>query len=167
MRGETIGNRPVPIPRQRAYNRAAPLAHVLVHPTTRTPQIMPRSARPQAYPLEYQQLLNAASLAVATPGGYYSLTLPSPSQAQALKSKLYAYFRAVRSDPASAALAAKSDLLSLSVADCVLIIRHQDDSWDAKLLREAMGLQPQSHAPMPMPGEKSILQALQDLRASK
>lgn len=128
---------------------------------------MPRSARPQAYPPEYAQLLNAAALATAQPNGTYSLTLPSPSRAQALKSKLYAYFRAIRSDPASAVLATKSDLLSLSVTDAVLTIRHQEDSWDAKLLREAMGLQPPAHSPVPLSPEKSMLQALADLRAAK
>ena len=149
---------------------SAPFPHVLASPfPIGASNTMPRSTRPQSYPPEYQQLLLAASLAVATPDGRYSLQLQTPSAAQSLKSKTYAYFRALREDGTNPDLAAKSELLSLSVEGSTLHLSHREDSWDAKLLREAMGLATVLGAQSTgnTTEQKSILQALKNLRESQ
>lgn len=100
---------------------------------------MPRSRRPQAYGDEYEQLLLRAF--TSTSKGDFTLQLESPNAAASLRSKIYAYFTALRSSSTRADLVEMADKLSVRTAGSALVLFRAEDSWDARALRSALGLE--------------------------
>lgn len=99
---------------------------------------MPRSKRTIAFGPEYEQLLLRWSQA---PGGSLTLQLQTPNAAHSLRSKLYAYFAALRHENTRPDLIRLSDMVALRCASSALVVYHRDDSWDAEALRNALGLE--------------------------
>lgn len=100
---------------------------------------MPRSRRPQAYGDEYEQLLLRSFTASAQ--GDFTLQLESPNAAASLKSKVHAYFTALRASGAHPDLVTMADQLSVRTAGSALVLYRREDSWDARALRAALGLE--------------------------
>lgn len=102
---------------------------------------MPRTTRLTSYGAEYEQLLLRAHahLSNAEVGDEFALDLQSPQAANSLRSKVYAYWAAVRASD-RVDLIPLLDPLALRLAGSTLIIFRREDSWDAKALRDALGL---------------------------
>ena len=83
---------------------------------------MPRTTRADAYGPEYEQLLLL-------------------SFASSMKRKVYAYWKALRTENLRPDLVEKSNLLSLRVEGGALVVFRREDAWDARALRESMGLE--------------------------
>jgi len=98
---------------------------------------MPRSTRVITYGPEYEQLL---LLSFADPEGK-SFDFGSYSVASAMKAKVYAYWKALRTEGNRPDLMEKADLLSMKVDGRFLVVFRRTDAWDRGLLRAAMGLE--------------------------
>ena len=98
---------------------------------------MPRSTRIVTYGPEYEQLLLLAFAAE----GEKRFPLPSYSLALSLKMRVYAYFKALRTERSRPDLIEKADQLSVRVDGPDLILFRREDAWDKQLLRSAMGLE--------------------------
>lgn len=98
---------------------------------------MPRSTRTVVYGPEYEQLL----LLAFTAQGDLKFTFPSHTLASSMKSKVYAYWKALRTENLRPDLTAKADLLSMRVEGSDLVLFRREDAWDAKLLRATLGLE--------------------------
>ena len=98
---------------------------------------MPRTTRADAYGPEYEQMILLAMAAEEEKAFHFA----SVSLARSIKSKVYAYWRALRSEGLRPDLIEKVNLLSLRVDGSCLVIFRREDAWDAKLLRESMGLE--------------------------
>ena len=95
----------------------------------------------------------------ALPISPINISLPSDSQAHALRTKLYSYFKALRTTESSPELIAVADALTLTVVLDVLTVSRKSDQWDAVALRAALGT-------LPTPTPNTSLQRLKDLRAT-
>lgn len=99
---------------------------------------MPRSQRTVTYGPEYEQLLLRAH-------GWgdlgYQVNFDSATMARFLRSKVYAYFKALRKEGDRPDLIKMSDELSLRVEGMSLHFFRREDSWDAVALRNALGLE--------------------------
>ena len=98
---------------------------------------MPRTSRVAAYGAEYEQL----TLLAFSAEGEKAFTFSSASLANSMKGKVYAYWRALRTENLRPDLIEKSNQRSMRVDVTSLVFFRREDSWDAKLLRDAMGLE--------------------------
>lgn len=111
---------------------------------------MPRSTLPAHYGPEFEQLLLRAYEPVTGPGsGGLSFDLPSPERAIALRNKVYAYFKSLRTANTRPDLIQKSTALTMSCSGSTLSIYRVEDSVDNVFLRGALGLD--KGAPLPLP----------------
>ena len=135
---------------------------------------MPRSKRTAVYGPEYEQLLLTAHKECAKQGAHaYLLQLPSPQHALQLKSKVYAYFNALRKEANRPDLVIFADQLSLTITGDFLEFFRREDSWDAKAIRNALGLK-EGFSELGGPAvatapsaQTSALDRLHDMRNSK
>ena len=123
---------------------------------------MPRTNRPTAYGQEYRVAVTEA-FASTTDGQSWTLQLPDQNTANSLRAKFYAYFNAVRTNEPHTDVARMVDVLSLRVAGSALVFFRSSDSWDARALRDAMGLSKPPEAPVSNPH----LEKLKEIRRSK
>lgn len=123
---------------------------------------MPRSHRPAAYGQEYRVALMEA-FAETSDGREWTLQLPDQNTANSLRAKFYAYFNAVRTNEGHTDMARIVDVLSLRVAGSALVFFRSSDSWDARALRNAMGLSRPPDAVVSNPH----LEKLKEIRRSK
>lgn len=100
---------------------------------------MPRSRRPTAYGPEYEQLLLRSFTESAN--GDFTLQMDSPNAAASLRAKIYAYFSALRKSSPDSDSVQMCNRLSLRCAGSALVIFRSEDSWDARALRNALGLE--------------------------
>ena len=98
---------------------------------------MPRTTRAVAYGPEYEQLLLLAFASTTE----LRFTFPSCSIARSMKSKVYAYWKALRTEGLRPDLIEKSNLLSMRIEEAELVFFRREDAWDAKMLRASMGLE--------------------------
>jgi hypothetical protein len=98
---------------------------------------MPRTTRTAAFGPEYEQLL---LLAFESQGEKW-FQFNSASVALSMKRKVYAYWKALRTENLRPDLVEKSNLLSLRVEGGSLVVFRREDAWDAKALRASMGLE--------------------------
>lgn len=98
---------------------------------------MPRSLRAVVYGPEYEQLL----LLAFTSEAELRFTFPSHSLACSMKSKVYGYWKALRTENLRPDLVAKAELMSMKTDGSDLVLYRRADAWDARLLRGAMGLE--------------------------
>lgn len=102
---------------------------------------MPRSKHSADYGPEYEQLLLRAYTSLQTrPGEDYTIQLETPNVSASLKAKIYAYLRSLREENARPDLVAMAGTLSLRCAGCAVVFFRRQDSWDARALRNALGL---------------------------
>ena len=131
---------------------------------------MPRSYRPAHYGPEYEHLLRRAHSNAG-----FELTLPSPQHAAVMRGKVYAYFKSLRIRNERPDLIAMCDSLSLTVEDCTLRAFPTVDSWDACLLRDALGIElstplpeaPASIVPVEPTAQDKLRAKLAELRAMR
>lgn len=102
---------------------------------------MPRSNHPDDYGPEYEQLLLRAYTHLQShPGQDFTIQLEAPNVSASLKAKVYAYLRSLRKENARQDLIAMAGTLSLRCAGCAIVFFRREDSWDARALRDALGL---------------------------
>lgn len=123
---------------------------------------MPRTSRPTAYGPEYRVAIMEA-FAETSDGRDWTLQLPDQNTANSLRAKFYAYFNAVRTNESHTDVARMVDALSLRVAGSALVFFRSSDSWDARALRDAMGLSKPPEAPVSNPH----LEKLKQIRGAK
>lgn len=98
---------------------------------------MPRTTRAVTYGAEYEQL----TLLSFAAEGEKRFLFNAHSTANSMKSRVYAYWKALRTEGLRPDLIEKANLMSVRVEGADLIIYRRADSWDLKLLREAMQLE--------------------------
>lgn len=105
---------------------------------------MPRTSRPSAYGPEYEQLLRRAH-------STGSITIPcaDATKVKSLRSKLYAYFAALRKQCSDPALLDMADALNLIPSEdgLSLEIKLKSQCWDTQAILAALGTPTQPISP--------------------
>jgi len=99
---------------------------------------MSRTLRATSYGPEYEALLVKAKSE-----GSITITLDNPQRAKSLRSKLYAYFTALRKEALRPDLIIIADSLSLLLTGSgeALTLAPASSSWDNVAIRSALGLE--------------------------
>lgn len=119
---------------------------------------MPRTQRSAVYGPEYEALLHAA---IRDQG--FTMTLASNQLAAAFRVKVYAYFKAIRTEGQRPDLVAACDRLRLGVKGPVFTITMRADAWDTAALREALDM-PREECLMVPDNTASLMAKLDEIR---
>jgi hypothetical protein len=127
---------------------------------------MPRGTQLKDFGQEFEELLRRVDKAMQSGHEEFSVDFAARKIADALRFRIYKYFKALRSCSDRPDLTAMSTDLSMRVAGCTLHFYRRGDDKDAAALRDALGIDRQTPINHPSTLD-SNLELLRQIRKTK
>lgn len=127
---------------------------------------MPRGTQLKDFGQEFEELLRRVDKAMSAGHEEFSIDFASQKIADALRFRIYKYFKALRSCGDRPDLVPMCEHLSMRVAGCTLHFYRRGDDKDAAALRDALGIDRQTPINHPSTLD-SNLELLRQIRKTK
>ena len=101
---------------------------------------MPRKTDLQSFGQSYEQLLLRAHAALSSGQDEFAVQFDAPNIAKSIRSRVYSYFKAIRSSKDRPDLATLLDGISIRCAGSAMVFFRRGEELDEMALRRALGL---------------------------